>query len=464
MNRFRHVPIPLAVVVVVVILAVVSVAAACKRDGAVKGVAKAAAVVPEKFFCDEDQALWARACIRAAYLRGLLKGDPGGRFRPDDQVKREELVVALVRFAGLEEAAVSAAGTALPFRDSADVLRRAAWACGYLAVARTAGILPEEEDQFSPGKAADRLWAAELLVRTLGLQDEAELRAGESPGFRDVGDVPPDKLGYLAVAVERGILQGFPDGTFRPKEKLRRAELAALLELAAMHRKQLGKYEVRGSVAEVVCEGRREIALHVDELRKELQRYKVSPDALVLVNSKEASLRDVKTGYRASLVLNPKGEAVVVSARSAEPEEKSVVLRGWLVDLEDLEGADVYGLVPETKWSRIRELLDGKFRLPEESGHSKGLERREERQLPAISGVVALMPADEGVARAMEDLLGKFVEIRAERVPEPNIYMRLVFRATEVWAVEFPPLKRAVPLPPGPGPQTGAEARAGGSV
>ncbi|MBC7239484.1 MAG: S-layer homology domain-containing protein, partial [Chloroflexi bacterium] len=199
----------------------------------------------KKFFLDEDQAPWAKACLAAASLRGLLKGDPDGRFRPNDSLKREELVTALVRFAGLEEVAESMSQAALPFRDSAEVLRKAAWARGYLAAAHDAGMLPEGEDGFLPGEAADRLWAAELLVRALGLQAEAELRAGEGVDFTDVKDVPPEKLGYLAVAVERGLLQGFPDGTFRPREKLTRAQLAALLERAAVYKKQLGKYEVR---------------------------------------------------------------------------------------------------------------------------------------------------------------------------------------------------------------------------
>ncbi|MEW5932915.1 MAG: S-layer homology domain-containing protein, partial [Bacillota bacterium] len=210
------------------------------------GAAGSALAGGKKFFRDEDQAPWAKAYLAAASLKGLLKGDPDGRFRPNDPLRREELVAALVRFAGLEEAAASMAQAALPYRDSAQVLERAAWARGYLAAARDAGILPEEEDQFLPGEAADRLWAAELLVRALGLQGEAELRAGEGVEFRDVGDVPPEKSGYLAVAVERGLLQGFPDGTFRPKEKLTRAQLAALLERAALYRKHLGKYEVRG--------------------------------------------------------------------------------------------------------------------------------------------------------------------------------------------------------------------------
>jgi len=503
------------------------------------GAAGSALAGGRKFFRDEDLAPWARAYLAAASLKGLLKGDPDGRFRPNDPLKREELVVALVRFAGLEEAAGLMSQAALPFRDAARVLERAAWARGYLAAARDACILPEEEDRFLPGEAADRLWTAELLVRALGLQAEAELRAGEGVDFTDVKDVPPEKLGYLAVAVERGLLQGFPDGTFRPKEKLTRAQLAALLERAALYRKHLGKYEVRGTVAEVVCEGERTIALYVEGARtespvrvpahpgpvkleqpdgkeflarqwgderlhgwetadgyaivkdgetgfwcyaekaedgslvstgvradgpppaglpkglrpepagpkpvpvkpEEVRRYPVSPDALVLVDGKEAALEDVKPGFRACLVLNAEGVAVVVSARSAGPEKEGVVLRGWLVDLEDLEGADMYGLVPGLRWGQVRELLDENFRLREGRGPGEGLEWREEGKFPGFPAVMALVPAGEDVAGTMEALLGKFVEVRGERVPEPNIYMRPVFRVFEVRAVEFPPLK-----------------------
>ncbi|MEW5935153.1 MAG: S-layer homology domain-containing protein, partial [Bacillota bacterium] len=492
----------------------------------------------------EDQAPWARAYLAAASLKGLLKGYPDGRFRPNDPLKREELVTALVRFAGLEEAAESMSQAVLPFRDAARVLERAAWARGYLAAARDAGILPGEEDRFLPGEAADRLWAAELLVRALGLQAEAELRAGEGVDFTDVKDVPPEKLGYLAVAVERGLLQGFPDGTFRPKEKLTRAQLAALLERAALHRKYLGKYEVRGTVAEVVYEGERAIVLRVEGARmeppvrvpaypgparleqpdgkeflarqwgderlhgwetadgytivkdgetgfwcyaekaedgslvstgvradgpppaglpkglrpelagpkpasvkpEEVRRYPVSPDALVLVDGKEAALEDVKPGFRASLVLNAEGVAVVVSARSVQPEKKGVALRGWLVDLPDLEGADMYGLVPGFRWGEVRPLLDGNFRLREEQGPGEGLEWRQEGKMPVLRVVMALVPADDRVAGQLRTLLGKFVEVRGERVKEPNIYMRPVFRVNEVRAVEFPPLKPQ-PLP-----------------
>jgi len=56
------------------------------------------------------------------------------------------------------------------------------------------------------------------------------------------------------------------------------------------------------------------------------------------------------------------------------------------------------------------------------------------------------------------------VEVRAERVKEPNIYMRPVFRVNEVRAVEFPPLK-PVPQPqPQPGPEPELRPQAEGGV
>jgi len=41
----------------------------------------------------------------------------------------------------------------------------------------------------------------------------------------------------------------------------------------------------------------------------------------------------------------------------------------------------------------------------------------------------------------MKPLLGKFVEVGAERAPEPNIRMQPVFRVNEVRAAELPRLK-----------------------
>lgn len=174
----------------------------------------------------------APACVEAA--------GSSARSSPSAPVAREELVAALVRFLGLEGEAESLRDAAPAFRDAARILQVCPWARGYLAAAQRAGLLfPGGE--FGPGQPASRLWAAELAVRALGLQAEAELRMADRVGFSDLSGVPVDRVGCLAVAVDRGLVEGFGDGTFRPEDSLTWSQLALMLERMARCRPLAGK-------------------------------------------------------------------------------------------------------------------------------------------------------------------------------------------------------------------------------
>jgi hypothetical protein len=179
----------------------------------------------------------AAACVEAAVLRGYPGS--GARLFPSAPVVREELVAALVRFLGLEGEAESLRDAAPGFRDAARILQVCPWARGYLAAAQRAGLLfPGGE--FGPGQPASRLWAAELAVRALGLQVEAELRMADRPAFSDLAGLPVDRLGCLAAAADRGLIEGFGDGTFRPEDPLTWPQLALMLERMASRRPAAG--------------------------------------------------------------------------------------------------------------------------------------------------------------------------------------------------------------------------------
>lgn len=396
----------------------------------------------EAVFKDEGAAPWARPYVVAAGLEGLLKGYPDGTFRPGDPLKREEMVAALVRFAGLP--GPSPGEVDLPYADSG---RIPAWARGAVEAAFRAGMLPEEEF-FRPGEPADRLWAAEVLLRAVGMGAEAELRAGEGVGFGDAARVAPGKLGYLAVAVERGLLEGFPDGTFRPDEGLTRAQLAALLARVSPWREWLSEREVRGLVSEVSPGEEPVVVLRVagsDGVR----RYPVSPDALVLVGGRAAPLAEVDPGLEARLLLNPSGVAVVVSAWPVA-SRPVVVLRGWLVNMPDLEDAAVYGLVPAFWWSEVRPLLGGSVRSADDAELRPRLEPLV-RRVPVVL-VAYRGEGGDGVIDRLDGLLGEFVEVRAARVRGLAFRGRPAYEVLGVLAAEPP----AVPQEPGsPGPSGG---------
>ncbi len=42
--------------------------------------------------------------------------------------------------------------------------------------------------------------------------------------------IPAGSVGYVEVAIEKGLVDGFEDNTFRPNQPVTRAQLAALLD------------------------------------------------------------------------------------------------------------------------------------------------------------------------------------------------------------------------------------------
>jgi hypothetical protein len=79
---------------------------------------------------------------------------------------------------------------------------------------------------FRPDGEVTRAAAAIMIGRALGL--DGKQRATK---FSDVGTLQ-EASGYIASAVERGIIQGFPDGKYRPDETVTRGQMAIFLSRA----------------------------------------------------------------------------------------------------------------------------------------------------------------------------------------------------------------------------------------
>jgi serine protease AprX len=85
---------------------------------------------------------------------------------------------------------------------------------------------------FDPFGAATRLAAAVALVRAAGFDAEATVRAGATLPFVDADAIPSQWRGYVAVAVERGLLAGHAS-SFGPGGAITRLELARALDILA---------------------------------------------------------------------------------------------------------------------------------------------------------------------------------------------------------------------------------------
>ncbi len=108
-----------------------------------------------------------------------------------------------------------------------EVLKKAGFISGY----------SKDSEDFKAEKNVTRAEFASMIVRVKGLEDSAKSLANLPTGFKDV----PTNLwanGYIAVAKQQGIINGYPNGTFQPNRQISYQDMATMLKLA------LGKAEV----------------------------------------------------------------------------------------------------------------------------------------------------------------------------------------------------------------------------
>jgi hypothetical protein len=191
---------------------------------------------------------WSAKSIASLASKRVFEGYEDGTFHPRDTIKRIEAITAAVRLLGLRDKAESAAAmqTVLNFKDADKIVEKYPWAVGYVAVAVENDLFLESENSVQPEKEANRLWATTLLVKALKLEAEAKAKMNTHLTFKDAGEIPAASVGYVAVALEKGLITGFENNTFRPNAPVTRAQLAALLDRT--NDQIVGNDAVKGSV------------------------------------------------------------------------------------------------------------------------------------------------------------------------------------------------------------------------
>ncbi|MBN2058307.1 MAG: S-layer homology domain-containing protein [Candidatus Saganbacteria bacterium] len=101
------------------------------------------------------------------------------------------------------------------------------WAKPAIEAMATLGIITGFPDgTFGPNYSITRAQLATWLIRSLG--EEISREADQAQIF---SDVPPSHWAfpYINLAASRGLVQGYPDGTFRPENTIIRAETVAVV-------------------------------------------------------------------------------------------------------------------------------------------------------------------------------------------------------------------------------------------
>lgn len=175
---------------------------------------------------------WASGPIQSLGDRMIVSGYPDGRFRPEAQVTRAELVSILSKALGSNaEAVISANYT--------DVAGKA-WYASDLAALERAGIVTGYGDgTFKGEKAVTREEAVVMLMRVMAYigsgTESGNGGASALTGFADQDEIGAYARTAVSAAERLELIRGYDDQTFRPAASITRAEAASMIYRMLQH-------------------------------------------------------------------------------------------------------------------------------------------------------------------------------------------------------------------------------------
>lgn len=177
----------------------------------------------EQKFSDVPTSHWAFNYISELVNDNGLSGYPDGQFRPNNNVTRAEFAKIMISASGIQAVPASASS----FSD----VSLTDWCSPYIESAKEflTGYNYSGEAMYLPNKTALREDIAVALVK-LKCYDTSVADLGMIQAmFSDYDSISESAKRYVAVAVERGLVSGYEDGTFKGQQSITRAEAATLI-------------------------------------------------------------------------------------------------------------------------------------------------------------------------------------------------------------------------------------------
>ncbi|BFH18150.1 hypothetical protein J6TS7_38080 [Paenibacillus dendritiformis] len=160
--------------------------------------------------------LWNKEQVLALHERGIIPSSEDGKFGPEEGVTRAEFMDMIVRTLQLE-------GKEAPPMLFKDVGQKA-WYYRSLRIAHANGIVKGYNlEEFRPDEKISREQAAKMLGNSIGSKEMTEL------SFRDKDRIAHWAKEEVEALAAKEVIKGYPDGTFRPKKEVNRAEGVAFI-------------------------------------------------------------------------------------------------------------------------------------------------------------------------------------------------------------------------------------------
>lgn len=167
-------------------------------------------------YTDIDNYDWAYDAIIGLTNAGIVNGMGDNEFNPAGNVTREQFCKMVVQLFG-----ISTLDTATDFVD----VDQNAWYAPYIAAAVQAGYVQGQSDEyFGIGEVIMRQDMATILYRAANLTGD-----GAVLDFTDNNEIASYAMDAISEFVGLGVMNGYSDGSFKPRGSATRAEAAKVI-------------------------------------------------------------------------------------------------------------------------------------------------------------------------------------------------------------------------------------------
>lgn len=163
---------------------------------------------------------WAKGYIDILCQRNIINGYSNGTFAPNKSLTKAEAAKLICLSAEIQPS--STVDTNLT-----DINMH--WAKKYIAVLPET---PNKNGQFQPNTQITRAEFAQMVVGAMYVDTVSTDTSALRKRFKDWASIPSESAEFVAVAIEKGIINGYEDSTFRPNATLTRAEACTMLKRA----------------------------------------------------------------------------------------------------------------------------------------------------------------------------------------------------------------------------------------
>lgn len=165
-------------------------------------------------FTDIENVSWAKEAIESLYDQQIVSGMEDGKFYPNKEITREEVVTLLCKAFGIKESDQKGR-----FEDVYD-----RWSAGFVNAAFENEIVKGiTETYFGAEQNVTREDMAVMAGRA------GKISASKQAEFTDSSEISAYAKDAVAALSGQGVISGYADGSFRPRNNITRAEAAVMI-------------------------------------------------------------------------------------------------------------------------------------------------------------------------------------------------------------------------------------------